>query len=363
MEGKWKTLLIVSLALMLLTSIVGVLSNGGIQGLLSRNHPQSQLEPKPEFSWTEPWINTAWLEIRLPLPQEINQTNYFQTVKSLTVSYDIEPSGIVNYTDEFGNNFVVMYWNEEQEKKLIASIEAIVLRKVDTIPVNTSDSYPIPEDLLPDDVKFYIKPWHIGRYAHYEMPSSEIESDHPEIVALAKVLSQGCTRLIDVVTNTFEWVGNNIEYDCPGRYENGSSSAVWTLKNRVGNCISYSNLMIALLRANGIPTRWVNEFECYEQDNPGYLKSIETETLHACVEVYFPQVGWVRYDPTFLSSIPYGIPLRIEPEDLGWIGPFRSYPNRTTTQKWQVIGWGFLENNEVKLAYIVTISAKEQSED
>lgn len=63
-----------------------------------------------------------------------------------------------------------------------------------------------------------------------------------------------------------------------------------TLKK--GVCQDYAHLFIAMARANKIPARYVS----------GYLnqgkKFLGASFMHAWVEAYVPQLGWVGFDPT-----------------------------------------------------------------
>ncbi|WP_435321038.1 transglutaminaseTgpA domain-containing protein [Haloarchaeobius sp. TZWSO28] len=64
-----------------------------------------------------------------------------------------------------------------------------------------------------------------------------------------------------------------------------------------GYCQYFASAMTVMLRSEGIPARYVTGF------SPG-LRAGEDEYLvtgsnaHAWVEVYFPETGWVRFDPT-----------------------------------------------------------------
>jgi hypothetical protein len=84
--------------------------------------------------------------------------------------------------------------------------------------------------------------------------------------------------------------------------------------------------MVVLLRASGIPARLVTGFGPGER-NPftGYFEVRESDA-HAWVEVLYPGVGWVPYDPTF--GVPPAAPglvgRFIAPEVIGAIGRFFS---------------------------------------
>ena len=71
---------------------------------------------------------------------------------------------------------------------------------------------------------------------------------------------------------------------------------------RAGHCALYATTMCLALRYMGIPARYVTGFtiggdEC-EKTGAGYSYTILEKDLHAWVEVYYDDVGWIPYDPT-----------------------------------------------------------------
>jgi transglutaminase-like putative cysteine protease len=75
-------------------------------------------------------------------------------------------------------------------------------------------------------------------------------------------------------------------------------------ETKKGYCDNFSTSMVVLLRAVGIPARWVKgysdgEFMDYADDNSGRrIFEITNNNAHSWVEVYFPNQGWVTFEPT-----------------------------------------------------------------
>jgi len=69
-------------------------------------------------------------------------------------------------------------------------------------------------------------------------------------------------------------------------------------QRRAGHCEYFSTAMAVLLRAGGIPTRNVNGFMGGEWNEFGKFLSVTQNSAHSWVEVFFPGVGWVEFDPT-----------------------------------------------------------------
>lgn len=81
-------------------------------------------------------------------------------------------------------------------------------------------------------------------------------------------------------------------------------------QSMVGYCNNFSTSMVVLLRSLDIPARWVKgytEGEFIGFVDGMYEYEVTNNNAHAWVEVYFPLVGWVTFDPTpgFSNPIDY----------------------------------------------------------
>ncbi|MED3561423.1 transglutaminase domain-containing protein [Bacillus xiapuensis] len=71
-----------------------------------------------------------------------------------------------------------------------------------------------------------------------------------------------------------------------------------------GYCNNFSSSMAVMLRTVGIPTRWVKgynggEFLQYSKTDPSkQIYELTNNNAHSWVEVYFPNQGWVPFEPT-----------------------------------------------------------------
>ncbi|MCE7792594.1 transglutaminase domain-containing protein [Salipaludibacillus sp. CUR1] len=73
-------------------------------------------------------------------------------------------------------------------------------------------------------------------------------------------------------------------------------------ETQVGYCDNYSTSMAVLLRTLDIPARWVKGFtsgeEIEELEDGRSVYEVANGNAHSWVEVYFPEVGWVPFEPT-----------------------------------------------------------------
>lgn len=69
-------------------------------------------------------------------------------------------------------------------------------------------------------------------------------------------------------------------------------------QRRAGHCEYFSTAMVVLLRAAGIEARNVNGFLGGEWNEFGGYLAVTQNQAHSWVEVWFPEYGWVTFDPT-----------------------------------------------------------------
>ncbi|QQK79252.1 DUF4129 domain-containing protein [Salicibibacter cibi] len=82
-------------------------------------------------------------------------------------------------------------------------------------------------------------------------------------------------------------------------------------ETQIGYCDNFSTAMVVMLRTLDIPARWVKGFTAGEEGSTGddgYSEfEVTNENAHSWVEVYFPDVGWVPFEPTpgFSNSVEF----------------------------------------------------------
>lgn len=147
----------------------------------------------------------------------------------------------------------------------------------------------------------YSLPYQGGDLGPWLAPEPLVQSDDPEIVAMAKSIVGDERDVLRASRKIHEWVFENVEK----RNSAGVPSAVEVLQTRTGDCNEHTVLYVALARAAGIPSRiavglvWANA----RGAGPGLY-------YHAWPEVYAgvsgiaafttPETlgGWYALDPT-----------------------------------------------------------------
>ncbi len=74
--------------------------------------------------------------------------------------------------------------------------------------------------------------------------------------------------------------------------------ASFLFETRRGHCEYFAAAMAVLARSVGIPARIVNGFLTGDYNDVGEDYIVRASDAHTWVEVFFPEVGWVEFDPT-----------------------------------------------------------------
>ncbi len=101
--------------------------------------------------------------------------------------------------------------------------------------------------------------------------------------------------------NGFKYDTKNVAFP----EENQDYVDQFLFETKLGYCDNFSTSMVVMLRTLDIPARWVKGFtsgEKVDTVNAGTkqynLYEITNANAHSWVEVYFPKVGWVQFEPT-----------------------------------------------------------------
>lgn len=132
-------------------------------------------------------------------------------------------------------------------------------------------------------------------YKRFLLPEKDIPSDSPEIKSLSKKVLKGAKTDWEKLERAVNFAMDYLDYavDVP-------QDVFSVLRQKKGSCVGYSRLVIALLRAGGVPARYV-----FGYLPPGYdwgpskeYWGVKTSGggYHAWVESYIKGAGWVFSD-------------------------------------------------------------------
>jgi len=140
----------------------------------------------------------------------------------------------------------------------------------------------------------------------------------PRIGALADSLTEGMATRYDkaeAIRRHLSSFAYTLELPATARE---TSLEYFLFERRAGHCEYFSTAMVTLLRAAGIEARNVNGFLGGEWSQFGDYLAVTQNQAHSWVEVWFPDFGWVTFDPTPGGA---GVGERVE----SWFWPGRIF--------------------------------------
>ena len=129
--------------------------------------------------------------------------------------------------------------------------------------------------------------------------------DLPERVSeLAREITGGETNPYDKVKAIESYLRTNYPYnlEVPPPPEGRDVADYFLFDLGKGYCDYYATTMVVMARSVGIPARFVSGYSSGSYDAPNAQYVVRELNAHSWVEVYFPEIGWVEFEPT--ASLP-----------------------------------------------------------
>jgi protein-glutamine gamma-glutamyltransferase len=107
----------------------------------------------------------------------------------------------------------------------------------------------------------------------------------------------------DLVKSTERYLRTRYEYSEGPRLREYPLES-FLFEDRIGYCQQFSGAMALLLRMQGVPARVATGFSPGSYNRETGVYRVRDLDAHSWVEVYFPQIGWVVFDPTPPAAPP-----------------------------------------------------------
>jgi transglutaminase-like putative cysteine protease len=219
----------------------------------------------------------------LSLPREFSETKqkvYFENVSPL-------PKDI--YKDSEGN--IIALFEVPANQSSVIKLEGYITVKQNEWNDKSSD-LDIPYKQYIEKIK---DSEYIGKYLN---ATKYWESNDDYIKQEAANLLKDKITLLDIISANYQYINEKLEYDDDkATSENERIGAKSALLGGPSVCMEYADLMIALLRAQGIPSRAaIGYANLKEEEEP------KEQVRHQWVQVWIPDYGWLSVDPTFESN-------------------------------------------------------------
>jgi len=210
------------------------------------------------------------------------------------ISTDIKisplPDELTYSKDFFGNTLLFVSIYKEHEVLKIFSDSMLEMEDRD-LPIQAAASMVKWEqvtELLRTDPSQY------ADLIQYTMPSLYIPYSQPIRDFALDCFTPGAS-LWEASMLLMGKIFNTIEFK-PG-FTTVNTPVESIIQTRKGVCQDIAHLMIACLRNMGLPARYVSGY-IETLPPPGKEKLVGSDASHAWVAIYFPQIGWVEFDPT-----------------------------------------------------------------
>lgn len=184
-----------------------------------------------------------------------------------------------SYTDRYGND-VQHFAIHPVHEKLTITTHSSVVTLADRMPVPPTDAK--RTDLLGDaQVDRHYDFLHESAYVQF---GPQIDAFRRELGSPGDAIGAWSRDLMHVIHTTFA-------YDTQATTVRTAVGEA--LEKRAGVCQDFAHVMIAALRSEGIPARYVSGYIFR-----GESQILGAEASHAWCEAYLPPYGWVGFDPT-----------------------------------------------------------------
>jgi len=153
--------------------------------------------------------------------------------------------------------------------------------------------------------------------AHRNAPPGEMESVRrrflqlpavsPRVEVLARQIVRPASSPYEMAVAVEQHLKQNYQYSLDvGRAPAMNPVEDFLFTRKTGYCDHYATAMVVLLRTLGVPSRLATGFAQGEWNDVGNYYTVRQRDAHAWVDVYFPNSGWVTFDPT--PNVPSALP-------------------------------------------------------
>lgn len=237
------------------------------------------------------------LTLGFVVPESFTSPAYSQEISGFDLKFTPPPADQKSRTDNRGNRIVTATWKIPPES---VNVELSFSTTNNNSFTSIDTSAPFPLKNVPEDVAAYLK------------ATPQVQANDARVRDLAAQLVADVHTEFAAVEHIISFVVDYISYiTFPEKYD-----ALYSLATGKGNCQNFSHLSAALLRASGIPVRIVNGVTLNKPLNITRDKSVLTYKMaqgyHSWIEIWFPDLGWVPFDPQQTAMFVLNRFIRIE---------------------------------------------------
>jgi transglutaminase-like putative cysteine protease len=218
----------------------------------------------------------------------------YQWIEAQQIEVVPQPNWRRDGQDAFGNPVSWMAFDQPHEALLIRSVMTIAVTPHLPVSLQKSPAWESVRDrLIYDSTAPSQADLDASRFL-FESPHIRIKHELADYAA--DCFPPGVPVLVGA-SNLMAKIFREFKFDPEATTV--STPILDVLKNRRGVCQDFAHLMIACLRALGLPARYVSGY-LLTRPPPGKPRLIGADASHAWVSVYAPDCpnAWVDFDPT-----------------------------------------------------------------
>lgn len=217
-----------------------------------------------------------------------------QLTVTQSVQYGLQPGGVLYYTGlplqvsqahqvesrDTGDNQLDLYAIKSRPTSEVNQLEI-----VSVIPLAGEAQLRAANQAYPQ--------WILDRYL--QLPAALPAQVHE----LARQITQDQPTVYDKAKAIETYLrGYSYSLEIPPPPDSGDISAYFLFEQKSGYCDYFATAMTVLARSAGIPARLVIGYASglYDSDKQRYI--ITAADAHSWVEIYFPGIGWIEFEPT-----------------------------------------------------------------
>lgn len=215
--------------------------------------------------------------------------NHDQTCHRFNLRIDPRSDDVIERTDFFGNTTQIFSVQEHHpvlhvESKSLVTVERAKL-DLESLQITYGESknriHSKSYNEREDEIQFL--------YPTALTPDAiEIENFGSRFFNENTPIGQALREMLQAFESEFEFDATATDVDTP---------VLEVIKNRRGVCQDFAHLMIAAIRACGLPAKYCSGY-ILTHPPEGQERLKGADASHAWVSVYIPEHGWVDVDPT-----------------------------------------------------------------
>ena len=242
------------------------------------------------------WVSTAETKLIVSPDDPLEQPTYRarETITATVTSY-LANSGLLYYPhqpERTDRQAKFTVFSPSETFDIVSSISRYVIYEGQTYKVWGTASTAVDDQLRLAGAQY--PEWVQERYLQLPADFS------PRIAQLAESLAGNLTTPYDQADVLTDWLRENMTYNeaVLAPPEDADPLEYFLFESQEGYCNYYASALAAMLRSLGVPARIVGGYARGAWQEDLGLFRVYSNNAHTWVEVFFPEYGWVEFEPT-----------------------------------------------------------------